>query len=184
MTGPAVPPHVIERARAIYIEDEIARRGIRLRGGIERSGPCPVCGGTDRFAINIRKQVFLCRGCGVAGDVIKLVQHIDGCTFIDAVETLSGEHVRRRAAPPTAKETTKRHRLRSRPASHRRMPLVAAQADHRHTGRALSPSGPQDHMPTAADARFPSGSRQAPARNDCRFCARRRSRTRRTRCAA
>jgi hypothetical protein len=50
-----------EQARAVRIEDEIARRGIKLRGRVDRCGPCPMCGGTDRFAINTRKQVFNCR---------------------------------------------------------------------------------------------------------------------------
>jgi hypothetical protein len=41
-----------ERARNVPIEDEIARRGIYLTGhGKERMGPCPVCGGTDRFIL-------------------------------------------------------------------------------------------------------------------------------------
>jgi hypothetical protein len=71
------------------IEDEIARRGIRLRGrGPERYGPCPVCGGRDRFAINTKKQVWHCRGCGHGGDVIDLVQHLDDCDFRTAVRTL------------------------------------------------------------------------------------------------
>jgi hypothetical protein len=76
-------------ARAVRIDDEIARRGIRLRGKVERIGPCPVCGGADRFSINTRKQVFNCRGFG-GGDVIAMVQHLDGCTFAEAVLTLAG----------------------------------------------------------------------------------------------
>jgi hypothetical protein len=53
---------LIERARFVPIEGEIARRGIRLRGTIERVGPCPVCGGRDRFSINTKKRVWNCRG--------------------------------------------------------------------------------------------------------------------------
>jgi phage/plasmid primase-like uncharacterized protein len=71
-------------ALAVRIEDEIARRGIKLRGVVDRCGPCPRCGGTDRFSINTKKQVFNCRG-SEGGDVIALVQHIDGCGFLDAV---------------------------------------------------------------------------------------------------
>ena len=54
----------VVKARSVPIEDEIARRGIKLRGRIERCGPCPKCAGEDRFSINTRKQVFNCRGCG------------------------------------------------------------------------------------------------------------------------
>ena len=80
----------IDRARAVRIEDEIARRGIKLRGGIDRCGPCPMCGGIDRFSINLRKQVFNCRGCGKSGDVISLVQHLDGVGYLDAIAHLAG----------------------------------------------------------------------------------------------
>jgi phage/plasmid primase-like uncharacterized protein len=75
-----IDAETVALARAVRIEDEIARRGVRLRGKVERVGPCPVCGGTDRFSINTRKQVFNCRGFG-GGDVIAMVQHLDGCTF-------------------------------------------------------------------------------------------------------
>jgi hypothetical protein len=79
------------RARSVRIEDEIARRGISLKVvGAERIGPCPVCGGDDRFSINVTKQVFNCRGCAVGGDVIKLVEHLDRVSFTAACETLAG----------------------------------------------------------------------------------------------
>jgi phage/plasmid primase-like uncharacterized protein len=74
----------------VAIETEIARRGIKLRGGIDRCGPCPMCGGTDRFSINIKKQCFCCRGCQVGGDVIALVRHLDGVDFSTAIATLTG----------------------------------------------------------------------------------------------
>jgi hypothetical protein len=70
---------------------KLPRRGIKLAPGVaERCGPCPVCGGTDRFSINVNKQVWNCRGCSTGGDVIALVQHIDGGSFMEAVETLAG----------------------------------------------------------------------------------------------
>jgi phage/plasmid primase-like uncharacterized protein len=79
-------------ARSVPIETELGRRGIHLkRQGRELVGPCPVCGGDDRFAINIKKQVWNCRGCDKGGDGIALVQHIDGCDFLGAVETLTGQ---------------------------------------------------------------------------------------------
>ncbi len=83
----------IERARDVPIEDEIARRGHRhrlKRQGRELIGPCPVCGGTNRFGANVAEGIFNCRGCGVGGDVIALVMHLDSCTFAEAIETLTG----------------------------------------------------------------------------------------------
>jgi putative DNA primase/helicase len=82
----------VAKARAVKIEDEIARRAIELgRQGIELVGPCPKCGGDDRFAVNIKKKVFNCRGCKKGGDVIQLVQHLDGVDFKTACTTLTGE---------------------------------------------------------------------------------------------
>jgi DNA primase len=70
---------LITHAKSVPIESELARRGIKLSRTSEGfAGPCPQCGGTDRFSVNTRKQVFNCRGCGGKGDVIDLVRHIDG----------------------------------------------------------------------------------------------------------
>src|SRR6516165_364556 len=88
----------VARARAVRIEDECARRNITLKGNTERCGPCPKCGGEDRFAINTTKQVFNCRGCEVGGEVLALVQHLDGIDFVKAVEKLTGE------PPPKSKK--------------------------------------------------------------------------------
>jgi hypothetical protein len=94
---------IIDAAKATRIEDEVARRGIKLVGRGERVGPCPVCGGRDRFSINVQKQVWNCRGCAKGGDVVDLVQHLDGVDFKAAVVTLAGDE-RRPIAPrkPTA----------------------------------------------------------------------------------
>ena len=80
----------IDAAKSVPIQNVIDQRGIKLRGKIERVGACPTCGGEDRFAINVQKQVFNCRGCGAKGDVIALVQHLDSCNFTDAVIALAG----------------------------------------------------------------------------------------------
>jgi hypothetical protein len=88
----------------IPIETEVGRRGLQLRGGgPERCGPCPVCGGTDRFSINTKKQVWNCRVCQVGGDVIALVQHIDGCDFKTALKTLGLEDRPLAASAPAPK---------------------------------------------------------------------------------
>ena len=50
-----VAADIIERARGVCIEDELDRRGIKVRGRVERVGPCPVCGGNDRFGVNREK---------------------------------------------------------------------------------------------------------------------------------
>lgn len=81
----------ISRARDVRLESELASRGIVLKGhGVERYGPCPRCGGKDRFSINVRKQLWLCRGCDKGGNVIALVEHLDGVSFREAVTALVG----------------------------------------------------------------------------------------------
>jgi hypothetical protein len=80
----------VVQAKSVRLEDELARRGIKLAGKNERAGPCPKCGGTDRFSINCNKQVWNCRGCGKGGDIIELVQHLDGSEFVPAVQGLAG----------------------------------------------------------------------------------------------
>jgi hypothetical protein len=85
-----------EQARMVRIEDEIARRGIKLRGRVDRCGPCPRCGGgRDRFSINLKKQVWNCRICARGGDVIALVQHLDGVGYLDAIAHLAGPALQR-----------------------------------------------------------------------------------------
>lgn len=65
-----------------------------LSRGIDRSGPCPVCGGTDRFAIHTKKNTFHCRGCGISGvGVIDLVMKTENLEFIPACETITGKRV-------------------------------------------------------------------------------------------
>jgi hypothetical protein len=63
----------------------------------DRGVPCPRCGGDDRFAVNERKNVFICRGGDggrdVGGDAIALAQHLDGTDFLVACETVTGEMV-------------------------------------------------------------------------------------------
>ena len=95
----------IERVRAVPIQDEVARRGAKLRRRGRHSfvGPCPVCGGDDRFAINTKKQLWNCRGCGVGGDVIDFARHVDGYDFVTAVTTLVGNSLRE-ATPPKPEE--------------------------------------------------------------------------------
>ena len=86
----------VDIARNTPIETELARRGHRLRRiGRDLIGPCPACGGTDRFSVTPAKRLWHCRRCAKGGDVIGLVQHLDGGNLLDAVQTLSGERPRR-----------------------------------------------------------------------------------------
>jgi phage/plasmid primase-like uncharacterized protein len=86
---------LITRAKGVLIETELGRRNHLLkRVGGELVGPCPVCGGRDRFAVNVRRQLWNCRQCAKGGDVIDLIRHIDNVSVAEAVTTLTGEQTR------------------------------------------------------------------------------------------
>jgi hypothetical protein len=87
----------IARARAVPIADEILRRGIKMRRvGLELVGACPVCGDggkgsrSNRFAVDLHKNVWLCRLCQRGGGVVDLVMNLDGVGFKEAVAVLAG----------------------------------------------------------------------------------------------
>jgi putative DNA primase/helicase len=89
----------IARARSVPVESEVAQRGICLkRNHKQLCGPCPLCGGTDRFNVDPRKNLWICRGCRTGGDVIALVRHLDGVSFAGAIETLTGEERKKLAS--------------------------------------------------------------------------------------
>lgn len=94
----------VDEARAVSCESEAVRRGWKLRRtGAELIGPCPACGGVDRFGINRVKNVFSCRKSGAGGDAIALVQYVDGVDFLSACSVLTGRPIPdREAAGPDA----------------------------------------------------------------------------------
>lgn len=90
-----IPDALVEEAAATPIGEVADRISLSLKraGGGELVGPCPSCGGDDRFAINPRKNVFNCRGCDEGGGTIKLVQKALGVDFVAAVEFVLGREV-------------------------------------------------------------------------------------------
>ena len=86
----------IERARRTPIADMLPRVIKLRRQGIDFIGPCPKCGGRDRFAISPKRGLWNCRGCrpaDIAGDVVGLVMWLNRCSFREAVARLIGEAV-------------------------------------------------------------------------------------------
>ena len=85
----------------------VESRGIRMRKvgnkhGGEYHGPCPFCGGEDRFAVwphqrsNICEGTFWCRGgntpgngCGKRGDTVNFIMQTSGISFKDACYRLN-----------------------------------------------------------------------------------------------
>ncbi|MCK1568965.1 DNA primase [Bradyrhizobium sp. 173] len=63
---------------------------LRSAGG-RLVGACPICGGrasSQRF--EIKGENFVCAVCGDGGDVIRLVEKVEGCDFRGAIERLGG----------------------------------------------------------------------------------------------
>jgi hypothetical protein len=73
----AVLSDFVEEARGVSIEDAAKRMQLKFaKTGHEHSQPCPVSGGTDRFAFNTKKNMWHCRHCGVGGqDAIGMAAH-------------------------------------------------------------------------------------------------------------
>ncbi len=64
----------IEEARVVTVTGAAKMLGIQHRDAVyvgddnrNYAGPCPSCGGKDRFSINVRMQAFNCRQCGGKG---------------------------------------------------------------------------------------------------------------------
>lgn len=62
-------------------------RKVSHHDGGEWAGPCPKCGGVDRFRCwpeSSRSVKFWCRGCLISGDVIDYLRKVRGLSFRDA----------------------------------------------------------------------------------------------------
>ena len=82
-------------AKAMSMAEVVSRLELSnlVRTGGELVGPCPQCGGRDRFGVNLQTGMFLCRKeCGphAKGDQIALVQHALGLDFRAALDWLCG----------------------------------------------------------------------------------------------
>ena len=84
------------------------KRTATTNGG-EYAGPCPFCGGRDRFRVWPDQGTtgrYWCRGCGKHGDGIQLLRDRDGLSYRDACErlgvmpSLSGNPGHRPGRPP------------------------------------------------------------------------------------
>jgi hypothetical protein len=78
---------------------------LKKSGTAEFEGPCPMCGGTDRFSVNIKKRICNCRKCGLKGNVIDFVEGMTGGSFNEAVERITG-----RPRPDRSRDETEEDR--------------------------------------------------------------------------
>jgi hypothetical protein len=172
--------HWIETARARDIHDVAVQVGAQLnRQGNEWIGPCPVCGGRDRFAVNTQKRVFNCRSAEDGkGDCIALVMHVVGCDFIEAVERITGLPRPDRTRDESAEDRARRERFYAaraaeyarREAEERAAMEAKAARDEASIAEVIKRAGPIDG--THADAYIRETRRLKPPRwltGDLRF---------------
>ena len=67
-----IRPHLARASELGDVRRVAERLGARLMRSSrhEYVGPCPACGGNDRFGVNVIKNIWNCRQCAKGGDVI------------------------------------------------------------------------------------------------------------------
>ncbi|MCQ0986418.1 primase-helicase zinc-binding domain-containing protein [Jiella marina] len=120
----------VEEARLVTVSEAADRLGVAGLKGISKSeeaGPCPVCGGTDRFAINRGRGAWNCRGADGGRDGISLAAHLLALDvsrredFLQACAEVLG-----RAVPGDAPETEEEREAREGRLAERRAAAEAA----------------------------------------------------------
>lgn len=118
-------PDQIHRARGADVlalaAPTTTLRRVASTGGGEYAGPCPLCGGRDRFHVQAGRGRWLCRGCSPRwDDAIALAMKLTGQSFAAAVRTLAGDdwtHNQQRqpaTLPPPPPAPTPRWQARAR----------------------------------------------------------------------
>lgn len=98
---------ILEHADLLQLaERETNLRRVATTGGGEHAGPCPFCGGDDRFRVQPNRQpwgLWMCRHCtgGKWQNAIDFIIRRDSCDFRAACETLTGGEL------PTTREKRK-----------------------------------------------------------------------------
>ena len=72
--------------------DTVEASGVRLRGrGRVRQGVCPFHDEAEgSFTVYADSEKFYCFGCGLGGDVLDFIQHMDNITLPEAIKRLDG----------------------------------------------------------------------------------------------
>lgn len=93
----------------IQQESGLSFKKLAATHGGEYAGPCPWCGGNDRFLVwpQYKGGRYWCRGCEKKGDGIQFIRDMQGLTFGEACERLGitrGTYRKRRRQSATAPE--------------------------------------------------------------------------------
>lgn len=107
-------------------QDDVDGRVISVSGGQEHRGPCPVCGGEDRFGVwpeQDKRGTFYCgrekgvgNGCGIGGDAIQYLRTVRGYSYHEAcnclgIEPKRGGSTLKYSAPVIPKKRNRQEQL-------------------------------------------------------------------------
>lgn len=73
------------------ISSDTNLKRVATTNGGEYAGPCPKCGGRDRFRVWPEQSRFWCRGCEWGGDAIQYLRDQRGLSFAEAKAQASGD---------------------------------------------------------------------------------------------
>ena len=124
-TAERIPEHLIEQAkRADLLGLAEQHTTLHRESGREWAGPCPRCGGDDRFHVNAGADSegwWFCRQCHQKpGDAIAFVRWLQpGLSFAAAVEQLTGSGITL-PAPPAQRRQPEHRRAETQPGDWRR----------------------------------------------------------------
>lgn len=79
---------------AVNLAEIALKDGVMLRGGAEKCGACPKCGGKDRFHVRSfgGRNYFFCRQCHEQrGDAIEYMRWLHGMSFKQALDALGAK---------------------------------------------------------------------------------------------
>ena len=118
--------------RDVDLVSLIKSRGIKLRkNGKGYKGHCPFHEDkkTPSLSVTPSKNLFQCFGCGKAGDQIEFVKLFDHVDFKEAVQTLSGQGVKKIAVKKKKAKSSQCVRKAAKPPAK----LLARVVDFYHT---------------------------------------------------
>ncbi|MFC7399570.1 toprim domain-containing protein [Chelatococcus sp. GCM10030263] len=108
-------PSLKERARGKWM-GILPHLGVSPQFLTKKHGPCPMCGGKDRFRFDNKdgRGTFICSHCG-AGDGADLVMKVNGCDFrqaADKIEALLGDIPAEEPSKPRDAEADRSAKIR------------------------------------------------------------------------
>jgi phage/plasmid primase-like uncharacterized protein len=137
---PRLDTYVVrESARGRWRSEIYPALGIAVRPD-KRHGPCPHCGGKDRFRCDDKdgRGTYFCNGCG-AGDGFVLIQRMRGCDFPEALRIVAT------VLGLDASTSIDRAELQRRKAERERARLIEEQ-QHESEGRVLDQLREAEHL--------------------------------------